>query len=301
MQIQGAERRKTNKIHLIFGGLFCFVLALVIYFLAIKIIKAATNISSNPSEHWAWNDIIGWINFYNTNTVNVTSQKLTGYADSPAGYISLDCATSPNGDICAQSNYKVLNNGAGDLSGWAWNDQYGWISFCGGQNTPDCPGTNAYQVLINPSTGVFTGWAWNDTAGWISFNCSDTNGCGTSNYKVITSWRATSTTGYLESSTFDTSINGGAHLNSFLWRGNQPVGTLVRFQFAVSNSSSGPWTFWGPNGSDSYYVVGPDTPQTLNYSLFNNYRYFRYRATLVSNQAQTETPRIDEIIINWSP
>lgn len=294
-------REKTNKIHPLLRGLFYFGLVLVTSIATIKIIRASTNISSTPSEHWAWNDIIGWIDFYNTNTVNVTSQKLTGYASSSAGDISLDCATTRNGDICAQSNYKVLNNGMGDLSGWAWNDEYGWISFCGGQGTADCPGTNAYRVLINPSTGVFTGWAWNDIVGWISFNCSNTNGCSNSDYKVVTSWNATSTTGFLESSTYDTGINGGAHLNSFFWRGNQPAGTSVRFQFAVSNSSSGPWTYLGPNGNDSYYVVGPDTAQTLNYSLFDNYRYFRYKVTLVSNQAQTETPRIDEIVINWSP
>lgn len=301
LMIKFFEKKNTAAIY-IFGKILLYFAAVIfLCFLAVKIINASTNISSAPSEHWAWNDVIGWINFYETNTVNVTSQKLTGYANSSAGDISLDCETTRSGNICSQSNYKVLNNGMGDLSGWAWNDTYGWISFCGGQGTPDCPGTNSYRVLVNPSTGVFTGWAWNDILGWISFNCSNTNGCGTSDYKVITSWYATSTTGFLESSTFDTGVSGGAHLNSFFWRGSQPVGTSVRFEFAVSNSSSGPWTFLGPSGSGSYYVVGPNTPQTLDYSLFSNYRYFRYRVTLVSNQAQTETPRVDEIVINWSP
>lgn len=61
------------------------------------------------------------------------------------------------------------------LSGFAWSDNIGWISFnCtnpGGSCAPD------YGVNIDPSTGNFSGYAWSENIGWISFNPSDVTGC----------------------------------------------------------------------------------------------------------------------------
>jgi hypothetical protein len=271
------------------------------------IVFAATNIDS--SNKWAWNDTIGWIDFYGTNSVNVNSQQLTGYASSSAGDISLDCATTRSGNICSQSNYKVLNDGMGNLSGWGWNDNYGWISFCGGQQSSNCPGTTVYQVKIDPNTGDFSSYAWNDILGWISF-CGKPGGGGgcastTYSYKVNTLWRATSTSGYLDSSVYDTGVSGGAQINSILWKGDLPQGTQVRFKLASSNSPSGPWNFIGPNGStddnDYYGPMNPYISYPVNYLLHNNYRYFRYRIILVSDQAQQYSPLVEEIVINWSP
>ena len=264
---------------------------------------AATNINSAVADHWAWNDIIGWIDFYNTQTVNVGSQNLTGYASSSAGEISLDCHTTSIGNICDGTNdYQVINNGAGDLSGWGWNDLYGWISFCGGQGTSDCPGGVGYRVLIDPNNGDFSNYAWNDVIGWISFNCVNTGDCGMSNYKVNTSWFATSTVATLDSSIFDTGVAAGAELNSVLWHGSEPAGAEVSFQFAVSDASAGPWAYIGPDGtSNTSYRGGPNISLKLNYTHHNNKRYFRYRVFLQSNQSQTISPRVDDIIVNWSP
>jgi hypothetical protein len=283
-----------------------FLIILLILFNFI-LVWAATNI--DVTNRWVWNDLIGWIDFYVTNNVNVNSQQLTGYASSSAGDISLDCATTRNGNICNTSNYKVINNGGGNLSGWAWNDNYGWISFCGGQNTSNCPGSTIYQVKIDPVTGDFSGYGWNDILGWISF-CGKPGGGGgcastTYSYKVNTSWRATSTSGYLDSSIYDTGVNGGAQINSIMWKGDLPAGTEVRFKIASSNSQSGPWNFVGPNGStldtDYYGPTSPNSPYPVNYVFHNNQRYFRYRVILVSDQTQQNSPRIDDIIINWSP
>ena len=272
----------------------------------VTIVLASTNISSVTANHFAWNDVIGWANFYNTNTVIVTSPNLQGYASSSAGDISLDCHTTRNGDICSGQNgtYQVVNDGVGNLSGWAWNDTYGWISFCGttGTGTSDCPhaGTN-YRVLVDADNGTFSQWAWNDAAGWVSVNCVDTPSCSSS-YKVVTSWIATSTFGSLDSTTYDTGVSGGAQINSFVWHGTQPAGTAVRFQFAASNASGGPWNFAGPDGTaNTYYDIGPDLSKSVGYTFYNNQRYFRYRATLVSNQAQTVSPQVDDVIVNWSP
>ncbi len=262
----------------------------------------ATNISSGVTQHWAWNDTIGWIDFYNTGNITVSSPGLSGYASSSAGYFSLDCSTSPSGNICGTSNYQVTNDGGGNLSGWAWNDAFGWVSFwCG--NTSSC-GTVSYRVTID-SGGNFQGYAWNDVLGWIDFNCDNIGGmCSTSNFEVLTTWVATSTSGTLDSRTYDTGVASGAQLNSVMWQGSLPVNTAVAFQFAVSNSSSGPWTFTGPDGTGSTTWAGgnPGVQTPLSaYGQYQNFRYFRYRAILTSNITQTATPRVDDVIVSWSP
>jgi hypothetical protein len=105
------------------------VLGMMVFALIAGRVIGATNISSNVNEHWAWSDVLGWINFYSAGTVSVDATHLTGYADTSIGDLSLDCATTRAGNICAQSNYSVTNDGAGNLSGWAWSDTYGWFSF----------------------------------------------------------------------------------------------------------------------------------------------------------------------------
>jgi hypothetical protein len=64
----------------------------------------------------------------------------------------------------------------GTLSGYAWSDNLGWISFSGSN----------YQVSVQ-SDGTLAGYAWanpsDDTSGtnnigWIDFNAADTAGCG---------------------------------------------------------------------------------------------------------------------------
>ena len=274
------------------------ILLSTFYFLFSFPAHAATNISSSTTEHWAWNDIIGWINFYATDTVTVSSNATTtGYASSSAGDISLDCATTRSGNICSSSSYGARNDGSGNYSGWGWNDQYGWISFwCGNNN--GCGASN-YRVFIN-SSGNFNNYAWNDLIGWISFNCGNT--VCPPDYKVVTSWRPTSTTATLESSTFDTGVSAGAQINSVLWHGDMPVGTAVQFQFASSNASSGPWTFMGTDGTSStFYNTGPNASLKINYSQNNNKRYFRYKAFILSDDTQTLSPRVDDIFVNWSP
>ena len=156
-----------------------FFLTIIIILFAASIAIAATNIDS--TYRYAWNDLIGWVDFYTTDNVNVSSTQLLGYASSSVGFIALDCATSPNGDVCGTSNFKVLKDGTGDLSGYAWNDNVGWISFSG--TTTE---NQVYGVSISPTSGDFSGWAWNDNVGWFSFNCSNSGagGCSPADYKV---------------------------------------------------------------------------------------------------------------------
>ena len=117
---------------------------------------------------------------------------------------------------------------------------------------------------------------------------------------------STAVSGTFDAQPFDTGSVSGAQLNSFIWQGSQPVGTTVQFQFATSNSASGPWSFVGPDGTSNTYFSGSHgTPVNLvsttnGYTLFSGYRYFSYRAFL-SSTSTTITPIVSGVSVNWSP
>lgn len=290
----------------------------------------ASPISTDPIDRHAWNDVVGWIDFGGSGAVDVSSDKLTGYANIlQAGPLALDCSTTPTGPKCSADggfDWGVANDGEGVLSGWAWNDNFGWVSFSGIAGDG-----SLYGVIINGSSGDFSGWAWNDIIGWISFNCTNILGtCSTSDYTVNTSWRTGpdidpptggpkgGTSGgsgggigsdfdadtWLTSSVFDTQVQGGAALNTVMWLGVQPPGTSVGIQIASSNDPDGPWedaNFLGPDGkSTSAYEADQGLQFRLNPSDHNNKRYFRYKVYLSWTEGG-DTPIVNDIIISYSP
>jgi hypothetical protein len=58
----------------------------------------------------------------------------------------------------------------GELSGYAWGTNVGWIDFA-----PDNGG-----VTIDPVTGNFDGYAWGDNVGWIHFRNTEPAAYGVS-------------------------------------------------------------------------------------------------------------------------
>jgi hypothetical protein len=251
---------------------------------------------------------VGWIRFADPPTenlsVNVLSSQMQGYATSTAGDISLDCATTSIGNICnpPSIDYRVTNDN-GVLSGYAWNDIYGWISMsCKNTEGSSC---SSYGVTIDGATGDFSGYAWNDIIGWISFNCASTaDNCNTASYKVNSTWRATSTVATLDSTIFDTGIAQGAQPNSIMWNGTWPANTSVLFQIASSNAVNGPWNYVGVDGTTATYysdnTTGPGVSIPVSYTNHNNKRYLRYRTILVSNATSSVTPVVTDVVINWS-
>jgi hypothetical protein len=294
--------------------IFILLFAIFVSGIYIKIVKANTNISS--TNYWAWSDTSGWWDFYSTGTVDIQAPELHGYATSSVGYIVLNCDSSPIGDICGNSNFAVTNLLAdGVLSGCAWNDTIGWISFncanydCQGGNTCN---SSEYKVTIN-ANGNFEGYAWNDIEGWISFNCANNNSCNSSNYFVNTDWRRGVLSSYLESRTIDKGENTA--LQSIIWQGSQPTDTKVEFRIAAATSTSGPWIYEGPGeeewfsasctsapegGVGSPEPVGPNIPICINKSISEGMQYIRYKVRLQSNGLQNTTPIIENIILNWS-
>ena len=111
------------------------------------------------------------------------------------------------------------------------------------------------------------------------------------------------TSGQLDSSTYDTQVPEGAGYNAIMWKGQLPATSRVLFQFATSNDPNGPWNFLGPDGlPTSYYEPsGPDIPIRISPAYHNNMRYFRYRIILKPSNTGLASPRVDDVIINWSP
>lgn len=66
----------------------------------------------------------------------------------------------------ALSPSRVGAAGASPVTGWAWSQYMGWISFNG----------TGYGVSED-STGALSGYAWSSNLGWITFNASEVSGC----------------------------------------------------------------------------------------------------------------------------
>lgn len=115
-------------------------------------------------------------------------------------------------------------------------------------------------------------------------------------------------TGTLESSVFDTGVPTGAAYNSLIWKGTLGTGETgkVRLQLATDVEGDGPWTYYGSDCSaGTYYDTSANTPIEICSSIHNNKRYFRYKVTICSatNCVDTgsDTPQVDDVIVNWSP
>lgn len=259
-----------------------------------------TNIDTeNANYKWGWNDIIGWINMHSNHTAKVTAYKMTGSASSSVGDVLFNC------DTCGSANFETSNDMTGNLSGWAWNDAIGWISWCGnssGSSTWDaglgrwrCPVSTTYQTSIKPSgdniNSYFYGWAWSDVVGWINFNCLDTASCAVNNYKTQTSAGSRTEDATFTSTIIDIGTTTGI-FNTIVWKGSQPGNTGVQFSIATSNDKNN-FPAYG-----AWISAAAGVPVQLN---IENRRYMRYQVSLKTDHWKTVSPQIDDILINYSP
>mgnify|MGYP001557973030 FL=1 len=117
-------------------------------------------------------------------------------------------------------------------------------------------------------------------------------------------------TGTVASAVFDTVVDGAGY-NSIMWDGTLNSGA-VRFQFAASASSTGPWDYYGGTtcgALDWFSAPTPGTPVELKgtacQNAWKNKRYYRYKVQLCSlstcdGQGST-TPVVNKIVVNWAP
>lgn len=116
----------------------------------------------DPARRYAYAENAGFIDWRpESGGAVVTDAALMGFLWSDSiGWIRLD---PPGGG--------VTHDGNGNLSGWAYAENAGWIAFA----------TPYSQVTINPTTGDFDGYAWSDSIGWIALRGSQ--------FGVRTTWR----------------------------------------------------------------------------------------------------------------
>ncbi len=83
-----------------------------------------------------------------------------------AGLVLLALLVSYYVGVSQSGVNKAQANSSNGLSGYAWSDNIGWISFDGSN----------YGVTVD-TNGKLSGYAWSDNIGWISTNDADLAGC----------------------------------------------------------------------------------------------------------------------------
>jgi hypothetical protein len=119
--------------------------------------------------------------------ITVSDTGLDGYAwGSSVGWMVMNCDDTTSGCSSTNGNFKVANDGNGNLSGYAWGENTGWISF--GPFTDPAIST----VKIDSTTGNFegtlgsAGYAWSQNYGWIVFDCTNASTCVNTNWQPST-------------------------------------------------------------------------------------------------------------------
>jgi len=128
----------------------------------------------NDESQYAFGENIGWLNFEPLGEggpgAQVEERELTGYIWAEnIGWVSLSCE---NTSTCGTVDYRVTNDGMGNLSGYAWGENVGWINFY-----------PTYGGVTIDSEGTFDGWAWGENIGWIHLKSESPI-----SYKVSTAW-----------------------------------------------------------------------------------------------------------------
>ena len=114
-----------------------------------------------------------------------------------------------------------------NVSGYAWSDNIGWISF---NNTSDGSIYN-YGVAVDVTnrfvngTGLFSGYAWSDNIGWISFNTVNLSGCPSGACSAQIDWSTGKVTGWAKALAADN--NGWDGWISLSGDGTYPYGAVV--------------------------------------------------------------------------
>ena len=119
----------------------------------------------DPANRYAYGANIGWMDGRGdtNNGAVIGSYYCTGNIYSAnCGWISLGSG-SPASGIQYQNNsaadYGVNNDGQGNLRGYAYGANIGWINF-----------ENNGAPKVNLKTGILSGFAWSANCGWISLS-----------------------------------------------------------------------------------------------------------------------------------
>lgn len=118
-----------------------FAVSLSFYFFQEKDIALAG--TGHNLSGFAWSNNIGWISFNCTNR------------EAGTGKICFDANSPLFNSASNLVDYGVNVNPGGAMSGYAWSDNIGWISF---QDLSGCPDGNCY-AKFDKTIGQVSGWA----------------------------------------------------------------------------------------------------------------------------------------------
>ncbi len=235
------------------GLALCLVTAVVILGLMhISTVKAqSSSTASVPLFGWGWSSTIGHISFNSANT---------GAGD----------ATDPS--------YSVVKQYTGDLSGFAWSPNIGWIKFGGLSGFPT-NGTTAGNAKVGASS--ITGWA-RACAGTIKFGDSPTLPVYPGDCSTMTS-RSDGWDGWIELSGVNHTLGYNPTtgvIDGFAWGGDvvgwlrmnlvassTPTTTPAPLYCSISNQLKQGTTHtitWTSNSSYCYGTSAPSGPFTVN-------------------------------------
>jgi hypothetical protein len=140
--------------------------ALVIGFILQPLAALHAGTSIDAVNRYAYGGDIGWIDWVaNTNNGAILGDYVcSGYIYSGnVGWINLGSGSPVNGiqyQNNSASDFGVNQDGLGNLIGYAWGANIGWITF---EQTYGKP-------KINLLTGGLSGYAWSANCGWISLS-----------------------------------------------------------------------------------------------------------------------------------
>jgi len=117
-------------------------------------------------NRYAYGANIGWMNWVadTNNGAVIGDYTCSGFIYSGnIGWINLGSGSPTNGiyyQNLSTNDFGVNNDGLGDLSGYAWGANIGWITF---EQTYGKP-------KVNLLTGALSGYVWSANCGWISLS-----------------------------------------------------------------------------------------------------------------------------------
>ena len=132
---------------------------------------------------------------------------------------------------------KTLADSTKNLTGFAWSDITGWISF----NNSSTGDSISYGVDYSTSTGYLTGYAWSSSLGWIEFGglSGFPTGSGTTADNAKINSVTGSMTGWARVLSYDSNWDGWISLS-----GTTLSGTPYGVNYSLVNGNTTGWA-WG--------------------------------------------------------
>lgn len=156
------------------------------------------------------------------------------------GWLSFNCTT---GGGCAVSDYGVdIDQTTGEMTGYAWSSNYGWLKFGGLSGFPNGNGNIAANAKIDPVTLQANGWARFCAAASNPATCSGTSSnLDNGGWDGWVSLRGTGPDYGISLTTADGTLDTPGTLSGYAWGGSDSGRNIVGWvDFAGVNYLIGP-------------------------------------------------------------